>query len=133
LDPADMIDMATFEQILEMDDDDEKEFSRAIVSGFLEQAHETFGKMDEALKEKDLESLSSLGHFLKGSSATLGLIKVKDYCEKIQHFGTKRDETGTEELEEDECLKRIKDSLRQMRIDFDRAELYFQKLYPNDE
>lgn len=44
-----MIDMATFDQILEMDDDDDKEFSRAIVTGFLEQAHETFEKMEESL------------------------------------------------------------------------------------
>jgi len=34
-----------------------------------------------------LKTLSELGHFLKGSSATLGLTKVKDSCEKIQHYG----------------------------------------------
>lgn len=44
---------------------------------------------------KDLEELSSLGHFLKGSSATLGFSHVKDECEKIQHYGHKMDETGT--------------------------------------
>jgi hypothetical protein len=32
-----------------MDDDDSDEFSRAIVDGFLDQAKETFGKMDQAL------------------------------------------------------------------------------------
>ncbi|KAI5786714.1 signal transduction histidine kinase [Pyronema domesticum] len=128
-----MIDMATFDQILEMDDDDDKEFSRAIVTGFLEQAHETFEKMEESLTDKDLSALSSLGHFLKGSSATLGLINVKDYCEKIQHFGSQKDETGLRDLEEDECLESIKDSLKQMRVEFDRAERYFKKLYPGDE
>jgi osomolarity two-component system phosphorelay intermediate protein YPD1 len=46
----DSIDVATFEQILEMDDDeDDREFSRSIVFGFFEQAEETFGKMDDAL------------------------------------------------------------------------------------
>merc|ERR1712225_207877 len=48
-DLGDSIDAVTFEQIL---------------------------KMDDALEEKDLATLSSLGHFLKGSSATLGLTKV---------------------------------------------------------
>jgi osomolarity two-component system phosphorelay intermediate protein YPD1 len=50
LDFGPSIDMATFEQILEMDDEeDEKEFSRSIVYGFFIQAEETFEKMDAAL------------------------------------------------------------------------------------
>jgi osomolarity two-component system, phosphorelay intermediate protein YPD1 len=45
----DSIDVGTFEQILEMDDDEEREFSRSIVFGFFDQAEETFEKMDDAL------------------------------------------------------------------------------------
>jgi len=45
-----MIDTATFEQILEMDDDEEeREFSKSIVYGFFEQAEQTFTKMDTSL------------------------------------------------------------------------------------
>jgi osomolarity two-component system phosphorelay intermediate protein YPD1 len=39
----------TFEQILEMDDDDDRDFSKSIVFGFFEQAEQTFTKMDDAL------------------------------------------------------------------------------------
>lgn len=47
---GDSIDPTTFEQILEMDDDeDEREFSKSIVYGFFEQAENTFDKMDAAL------------------------------------------------------------------------------------
>lgn len=47
---GDSIDPLTFEQILEMDDDeDEREFSRSIVYGFFEQAEATFEKMDVSL------------------------------------------------------------------------------------
>jgi osomolarity two-component system, phosphorelay intermediate protein YPD1 len=84
-----------------MDEDDEREFSSGIVLGFLDQAESTFKSMDAALyvspprpsvsilimensKAKNLTELSHLGHFLKGSSATLGFNKVKDECEKIQ-------------------------------------------------
>ena len=50
LDLGDSIDAATFEQILEMDEDDpSREFSRGIVCGFFEQAENTFEKMDENL------------------------------------------------------------------------------------
>lgn len=47
---SDSIDQSTFEQILEMDDDeDEREFSKSIVYGFFEQAVATFEKMDGSL------------------------------------------------------------------------------------
>lgn len=40
----------TFEQILEMDDDeDERDFSKSIVFGFFEQAEATFKKMEVEL------------------------------------------------------------------------------------
>ena len=42
--------MTTFEQILDMDDEeDDKEFSKGIVYGFLEQAEQTFDKMNASL------------------------------------------------------------------------------------
>lgn len=47
---GDNVDPATFEQILEMDDDeDEREFSKGIVFGFFDQAEQTFKSMDTAL------------------------------------------------------------------------------------
>lgn len=40
----------TFEQILEMDDDEEeRDFSKSIVFGFFEQAENTFKNMDTCL------------------------------------------------------------------------------------
>lgn len=47
---CDGLEQSTFEQILEMDDDeDEREFSRSIVYGFFEQAEATFRKMEVLL------------------------------------------------------------------------------------
>ena len=48
---GDNVDIATFEQILDMDEgeeDDGHEFSKSIVFGFLEQADQTFAKMENA-------------------------------------------------------------------------------------
>ncbi|RDW62778.1 hypothetical protein BP5796_11080 [Coleophoma crateriformis] len=125
------IDVLTFEQILEMDDDeDEREFSRSIVFGFFEQAEATFVKMEDALKDKDLATLSSLGHFLKGSSATLGLTKVKDSCEKIQHYGAKKDEDGTaDEPDEEKCLERIKETLDTVKEEYAEVEKSLKKFF----
>lgn len=128
---GDSIDAAAFEQILEMDDDEEeREFSRSIVFDFFVQAESTFEKMDSCLVKRDLAQLSALGHFLKGSSATLGLIKVKDSCEKIQHFGAKKDETGTvEELDDDVCLKRSETTIKQAKQEIAEVEKVLKNFY----
>lgn len=50
LDYGDDIDRSTFEQILEMDDDDpSQDFSKSIVFSFFDQAETTFSKMERAL------------------------------------------------------------------------------------
>ncbi|TIA29118.1 histidine containing phosphotransmitter protein [Aureobasidium pullulans] len=132
---GDTIDVATFEQILEMDDDEEeREFSKSIVFDFFQQADSTFDKMDDYLEKKDLAQLSALGHFLKGSSATLGMTKVKESCEKIQHYGAHKDETGTRDEPDDEvCLKNLKAVIAQAKQEFKVVERQLRKFYHDDE
>lgn len=81
-------------------------------------------------EDGNLSELSSLGHFLKGSSATLGLTKVKDSCEKIQHYGQKKDEAGTtDEPDEELCLERIKDTLVVVKEEYEEVEKVLKKFY----
>jgi HPt (histidine-containing phosphotransfer) domain-containing protein len=81
-------------------------------------------------ENKDLPKLSSLGHFLKGSSAALGVSKVKDSCEKMQHYGNKRDEeTGTNLT----ALQRIKDLLRDVEEDYEEAAEWLKRYYREKE
>ncbi|KAF1991497.1 histidine containing phosphotransmitter protein [Aulographum hederae CBS 113979] len=131
---TDIIDTTTFEQILEMDDDeDEREFSKSIVYDFFTQAEGTFEKMDKFLEQKNLAELSSLGHFLKGSSATLGLAKVKDSCEKIQHYGAKKDASGTTDEPDDEVsLDRLKKIIAQAKAEFKDAEKILRRFYHDE-
>jgi len=128
------LDFTTFEQILEMDDDeDDREFSLSIVSGFFEQAENTFEEMETALKEKDLSKLSSLGHFLKGSSATLGLIKVRDCCEQIQHYGQNLTADGNDpEPDNDVCLDKIKDLIVEVKEEYEEVAAPLRKFYNLD-
>ncbi|KAI9681345.1 MAG: hypothetical protein M1817_002628 [Caeruleum heppii] len=128
---GDKIESATFEQILEMDEDDpSREFSRGIVFGFFDQAEATFDKMDDSLEKRDLDQLSSLGHFLKGSSATLGLTKVKDSCEKIQWYGMHKDDSGmNDEPSDDVCLERIKKTLAQVKVEYKEVEKMLREYY----
>ncbi|KAJ3474659.1 hypothetical protein NLI96_g12332 [Meripilus lineatus] len=103
------INMEIFEQILELDEDDEDlEFSSGMVEAYFAQADKTFDDMDEALRDKKLAELSSLGHFLKGSSAALGIHRVQNTCEEIQHYGKKEDfKAGGKALLDDVALGMI--------------------------
>jgi osomolarity two-component system phosphorelay intermediate protein YPD1 len=112
------------------DDEDEREFSRSIVYGFFTQAKETFIDMDIHIKDKDLSGLSSKGHFLKGSSATLGFIKIRDECEKIQNYGRKKDETGTnDEPDEEKLLRLIEEALKEVKRAYKVVEALMKKFY----
>lgn len=128
------VDSSTFEQILEMDDDEEeREFSKSIVYDFFQQAETTFEKMDSYLDKEDLAQLSALGHFLKGSSATLGLTKLKDSCEKIQHFGAKKDATGThDETDVQKSLSNCKKTIQQAKGEFKEAEMLLRRFYHDE-
>lgn len=80
-------------------------------------------------EKKDLNELSRLGHFLKGSSAAIGLKKVKATCEKIQNVGNCQEEDGTGELDKDEALKRITPLLPQVMDEYSEAEEYLKNFY----
>jgi osomolarity two-component system phosphorelay intermediate protein YPD1 len=74
-----------------------------------------------------------LGHFLKGSSATLGLTKVKDSCEKIQHFGARKNETGDrDEPDDDVSLSKCKTTIAQAKQEFKDAEARLRNFYGDD-
>lgn len=83
--------------------------------------------------KEDLEELSSLGHFLKGSSATLGLVRVRDGCEKIQRFGKLENEDGSSEPDAALCLQRIRDALAAIKTDYQDVETRLRAYYEDDE
>lgn len=140
--------METFEQILELDEDDLRDFSSEMVWQYFSQAQVTFTEMDEALcvfhrpisfisvfispiprAGKHLDTLSSLGHFLKGSSAALGVTKVQETCEKIQHYGKLWDDEAGAALTEQEALDKIAPLLVSGQKEYTDAEKWLKAWY----
>ena len=80
-------------------------------------------------KKKDLLSLSELGHFLKGSSAALGVAKVQATCTSIQNYGKRSDDRSPTMLSESEALNRIKPLLKRVREEFEEASDWLIKYY----
>lgn len=79
--------------------------------------------------ERDCTKLSSLGHFLKGSSAALGVIGVRESCELIQNYGNLRDEKAGKNLTPEEALSEISKVLEHAKKDFKKAEDWFEGWY----
>lgn len=125
------IDTDAFQQILDMDDDVvERDFSKNIVQEFFEQAEVTLERLETSMQSKDLAALSSLGHFLKGSSATLGLIKVKNACEAIQHLGAGLDERGHKPITDPKVsLTIIQKKLDILKDDCQQAKALLDEFY----
>lgn len=82
-------------------------------------------------KEKDLESLSSLGHFLKGSSAALGVCRVQSSCEDIQHYGQLRD--GSKVIKEDDAIVKISTTLARAEEEYQVAKGWLKEYYGTED
>jgi len=122
--------MEIFQQILELDDDDEThEFSFGMVEAYFDQAVKTFEEMEKAIAKKDCDTLSSKGHFLKGSSATLGITKVREACESIQNYGSLWDDKTGKALTADVALPKIEAVLEEAKISYGEAELWLKNWY----
>jgi hypothetical protein len=80
-------------------------------------------------EQKDFKSLSSKGHFLKGSSAALGVKKVQESCEHIQHYGNKRDEVKGVDLTEAQALRRIALIMPRLAQDYESAKVWLKQYY----
>jgi len=126
--PEKILDMDIFQQILDLDEVNH-DFSLSMVQDYFEQAQETFLKLDRNVQDENLAELSALGHFLKGSSAAIGLVKVQNSCERIQHFGVRRDEKAKQDLKPEEALDRIKTQLAQLREEYAEGERYLKEWF----
>ena len=83
--------------------------------------------------DRDYTKLSSLGHFLKGSSAALGVIGVRESCELIQNYGNLRDEKAGENLTPEDALSRISDVLERAKEEFKEAETWLEDWYGRED
>ncbi len=111
----DLIDWSIFNEIMAMDEDEDS-FSSNLFLNFCDQAESTFLKIDQAIKALDLKALSDLGHYLKGSAGSLGLIKIQRSCESIQDFGSRRG--GEDNWDDQKYINAIAEILQRVQTEF---------------
>lgn len=128
----DIIDWRIFNELILMDEDDAG-FSKELVRSFIDQAQQTFQDMENSLQSRDLANLSSLGHYLKGSSSALGLHKVAYQCERIQNYGIRKnfdDVSASQPLDDDDGWCALcADAIREARAAFEQGIAYLSEYY----
>lgn len=130
---TDIINWNIFSEIISMDED-EPGFSKSLIRTFIDQATQIFSEIDGILAkpqidEQDLAKLSGLGHYLKGSAASLGLFKIQEQCEKIQNYGLKKDFDGVLINNGISWEQAIKLSLNNARVEFEIARKFLSDYY----
>ncbi|KAF9301429.1 hypothetical protein BGZ74_006725 [Mortierella antarctica] len=128
-----IIDHTTFDQLLDLDDEDHT-FTRGLVDRYFDQAKKTFIEMESAIASKNYPELSRLGHFFKGSSAALGLTKIKDSCEKLlQHLGNLKDTVAAKPIPSSQDEAVIRELLGQMRKEYEEVETFLKLFYDGEQ
>ncbi|QHS72015.1 Ypd1p [Saccharomyces paradoxus] len=123
--PSEIINWTILNEIISMDDDD-SDFSKGLIIQFIDQAQTTFAQMQRQLDgEKNLTELDNLGHFLKGSSAALGLQRIAWVCERIQNLGRKMEHFFPNKTELVNTLS-DKSIINGINIDADDEEIKIQ-------
>ncbi|KNE70273.1 hypothetical protein AMAG_20072 [Allomyces macrogynus ATCC 38327] len=126
--PADVVDMATFEELLEMDEDDPG-FSQSLVENFFEQTEDVLKEMQRSLALRNLDALSRQGHFLKGSAAAIGIIELRKAFERIQYLGQGKVESDAGPITPDQALAQIEQLMGDVSVDLAEARRAFAAYY----
>lgn len=73
--------------------------------------------------------LSTLGHFLKGSSAAVGVIKVRNSCEAMQHYGKQHDSDAESHIDESTALEKLTHTLAHVKDEYQEAEKVLRNFF----
>ncbi|KAG5657921.1 hypothetical protein KAF25_007954 [Fusarium avenaceum] len=113
-----LIDINAFSQILEMDDEGDREFSSSICSNWTEQVEAGFAELEQAIHSAEFDKISSYAHRLHGISEPLGVIKVINTFKDLQQLGEREDPTGGGKLDDETALQKAADLLQKGKVDY---------------
>jgi len=80
-----IIDNEQFAVIRLAAEDSGPEFWQDLIDTFVREAEPRFESIQVACDARDLESLGRLSHFLAGSAANLGMLRLATLCRNIEH------------------------------------------------
>lgn len=84
-DPA-VIDPQAIENLRALNPGDNDEFLREIAGIFLEDTPQRIAELDQSLAVGDVPKFTRAAHSIKGSSANLGAMALRQSAEKLEHL-----------------------------------------------
>lgn len=132
-----LVEWSVFSELVAMDEDEE-EFSKGLCQTFVNQFKDTAEEIDDNLVTKNLEKLSSLGHYLKGSAAALGLKKISSQCERIQNYGHRvncdnfKPDIPTDENSDDFWIHLIRDAVNKAKTGFAESKAALDEYFEDE-
>ena len=92
--------------------------------------------MANCSNQKDFHKLWNHAHYLKGSAAILGLIKLRSSCENIERMGKQmkeavkqREPNDDEDGGEESALGNLYNALSQAKMEFAEVEEVLKRFY----
>ena len=92
----------------------DQEFLDELLGIYIEEFTSSIGALGKALLEKDFKSIQEIGHSLKGSSANLSLLQLRDQAYLIEKAGRDND------------LQLAEQSTGQLKLEFQRLEKHLE-------
>lgn len=84
LPPSETLDRAVLDDMRVSLDDESGEFVRGLVEAYLEQAPRLLDAIEQAVADGDRERLRFSAHTLKGSSRSVGAVRLGGLCERME-------------------------------------------------
>ena len=113
-----VIDAESIENLRALNPDDGDEFLREIVTIYLEDTPQRIAELEESLAGGDAPRFVRAAHSVKGSSANLGAMAVRQIAEKLEHHSSKHG------------LVDVADLIAALKVQFGLAQAEFSKLLP---
>jgi HPt (histidine-containing phosphotransfer) domain-containing protein len=95
---------------------DDMEFLKELLEMFMEDFNPKCQELEEAIQAKNFTGIKEIGHYLKGSSANLSLMQLREAAYQMEVSG------------KDENLEKAKSTLEVLRKEFARLEEYFPSM-----
>ncbi|KAF5001523.1 hypothetical protein FGRMN_994 [Fusarium graminum] len=86
-----VIDESTFTQLLEMDDDNERDFSSSVCFEWIDQSEGNYTNIEEAIESGNLEDLHKIADYCCGLAATIGAKKVVSTLEHLKKLSERKE------------------------------------------
>ena len=111
-----VIDSESIENLRSLNPGDGDEFLKEIIAIYLEDTPQRIAELEESLVGGDAPRFTRAAHSVKGSSANLGALAVRQVAEQLEHQSNKHG------------LENVTGLVAALKLQFDRAQTEFSKL-----